>query len=236
MVLLFLLPGTLALADITDDPKVAACVQKMKKMNWQANYPYRDEQTSVTVQGDELHISGKINADTMEQYKGLKLTGVKTVVLNSTGGNIEIGKKFAELIEAKGWNTKVDHNGMCWSICTGMFQYGKVRTMDPSSLLGYHNAKVETGLGPMADNIASKTATGMGIAYLEAHELSPRLRDDIMNTPSNTIFCVDPDEAYKYNAANQRSAAPVVAAPAAPAPVRDMLEGVSTKPGVQVVH
>jgi hypothetical protein len=63
-------------------------------------------------------------------------TGIRTVVLNSDGGQIYEGRGLAFLFKEYGLNTHVEIS--CSSACTTAFIGGAIRTLSASAKLGFH--------------------------------------------------------------------------------------------------
>ena len=66
---------------------------------------------------------------------------IRTVVLNSDGGSVQVGRAMAETISKFGVDTVVV--GRCLSACTDAFMGGKNRGLAKGSALGFHRSYVE---------------------------------------------------------------------------------------------
>ncbi len=66
---------------------------------------------------------------------------VRTVVLNSAGGNIYEARGLAVLISARGLDTRVDER--CSSACATVFIGGRHRSMEKSAQLGFHQYRID---------------------------------------------------------------------------------------------
>lgn len=100
-----------------------------------------------TVEGETLHIKGVIDSHIYDFLaRGIEyLKPVKTVSLNSFGGNsdwaIELGRKINEL----GFNTVVEEGNYCASACIYLFGSGVHRSAHKSVWFGVHGARLGRG-------------------------------------------------------------------------------------------
>jgi hypothetical protein len=77
--------------------------------------------------------------------------GRTVVVLNSKGGILLDGLAIAQEIRDRGFETEVDENAICASVCGVMWLAGTQRYATPTSHIGFHAASdakgVESGVG-----------------------------------------------------------------------------------------
>ena len=67
--------------------------------------------------------------------------GILTVVLNATGGSMNVGTAMANVIAKFGVDTEV--GGRCFSACTLVFLGGKHRSLAKGGVLGFHRSYVK---------------------------------------------------------------------------------------------
>ena len=81
---------------------------------------------------------------------------VRTVVLNSDGGNIYEGRGLAKLFADKNLNTRVSQQ--CASACTLAYIGGTRRTAVPGARFGFHQYRVDADYDIIATDVAKEQA------------------------------------------------------------------------------
>lgn len=200
------------------------CTEIMKKLGWKG-YPANGfGQSSVSQIDDKIIISGRIDEDTLAQWKNLNLKGIRTVVLQSAGGKGNVGRQIAKQIRAMNLTTEIPEGSICASACTLMFQAGAKRKMHTRALLGYHGGRVDFSRLPelktAADSFSYLTGVNVVGRYednitsqfnseLERYGISKQLTNISQSVSGNSLHCVDALSAKNYRAATEVQGKPV---------------------------
>ena len=100
---------------------------------------------SVKFRGDTVYVSGEIEFDDLSLTQYLFHFGpvVRTVSLDSIGGNVAVANYAAKVIAFRGLDTRTERGKTCASACVLLLLAGKRRTVDPSARIGVHTAFVD---------------------------------------------------------------------------------------------
>ena len=79
----------------------------------------------------------------LAQYLFLFGPVVKTVSLDSRGGNVAVAQYAARIIAFRELNTRVDRGSSCSSACVLLLLAGRYRSVDPKARIGVHTAAVD---------------------------------------------------------------------------------------------
>ena len=102
------------------------------------------EMRSPHIEGDRLIIDGRIDSHVYDylSYDAKAVATVKTIELNSCGGNSEWGLRISEKIAALGKTTRVPADSYCASICAPIFAAGRERELASTGWIGVHGARL----------------------------------------------------------------------------------------------
>lgn len=92
------------------------------------------------VRDNDLEITGRINPGDQNFLANylISLPEMKVILLDSIGGDVDTGWKMAEMIRARGVDTRVEKS--CASACTYVFMGGVGRSATPDAKFQYHPA------------------------------------------------------------------------------------------------
>ncbi len=144
----------------------------------------------VTVEGSTLVYTGYFAWPALSAIETV-LAGapqVRTVVLNSPGGIVPMGYRFADIVKARGLDTLV--NTECSSACTYVFLAGKRRVLQGRGQLGFHAVANVFG----ADTTATTSAQRRSEAALAAYGLPAEFIARVSSTPASSLWHPTPDE------------------------------------------
>lgn len=139
----------------------------------------------VTVTGDVLRISGTVVRELPAALEKIldRYPRVRTVLLDSPGGEVTGGLSTAALIRRRGLNTMVPWNSDCASACVILLAAGVERRVAPGTRVGVHRwkyARPATDLDWQRDEMALKTA------FLELG-VSTDIVDMMLAVPNSTV-------------------------------------------------
>lgn len=147
----------------------------------------------------KLKLRGTITSETANLFeRKLRVSRVRSVVLNSSGGRILAAHRIASLIRKKGLNTEVD--GTCASACTLIFLAGSDRFLWPRSRLGFHQATM-AGNSRSDDYLSSESLR----AEFRAAGISESFVHKAFSTKSNEIWYPTNNELREAGLINWRS-------------------------------
>jgi len=116
---------------------------------WTLPYPGKKQQArsdqfifSVDKTGATARISGDIGFGITRKFKAFlqQHQGIKTIILDSSGGNVYEARGISKLIKDRGIATRVEN--ICHSSCTTIFIGGKTRSLAKSASLGFHQYRM----------------------------------------------------------------------------------------------
>src|SRR4029077_6976785 len=95
--------------------------------------------------GHVIHIKGDIEKGDANQFANVVgNAGVKpndaTVYLDSPGGFVTEGGPIGRAIKKYGWNTNVEKDTMCASMCAVIWLAGHTRFINEDGRVGFHSA------------------------------------------------------------------------------------------------
>ena len=102
---------------------------------------------SPEIRGEVLYIQGRIDSHIYDFISrgATDLKGVKTVELNSLGGNSTWSLEIARKIRALGVKTRISAGNVCASACVVIFSAGMGREAGRGTWLGIHGARQGAG-------------------------------------------------------------------------------------------
>lgn len=147
---------------------------------------------SLTVDGDEVIVSGYLTWGLYYQFvEALRDNdGLRTVVLNSSGGHYAVGRLMTKLIKERGLDTMT--TGMCASACTFAYLAGKRRLLRDGARLGYHSPSGNT------DFILEKVGAHMA-GVLRQADVPEDFIAHVFATPADTVWFPTTDELRSAN-------------------------------------
>tara|TARA_R110002096_G_scaffold46032_4_gene123010 strand:- start:2922 stop:3776 length:855 start_codon:yes stop_codon:yes gene_type:complete len=149
--------------------------------------------------GGEVFLNGPI---TLKQYNAFRdirdVNSLRTVTLDSQGGNIFAARGFHRLIVERGLNTNVIND--CFSACTIIFIAGKNRTADPSARFGFHSYAYRFNFtGQQIDVVAEQTKD---VARFQRINTPETFISKIFATPASEIWIPSRAELITANILN----------------------------------
>ena len=149
-----------------------------------------DDGTRLTLRGDIDFGSTKIIGKLLDEKKT-----VKSLTLDSPGGNIYEARGIARLVQEHGLDTHID--GECSSACTVIFISGRKRTMAKNAKLGFHQYSLDT-----SDYAHGAFIPGLDIAaeqerdrsFFERQAIAQNFLDQIFQAPHDGIWYPGRDE------------------------------------------
>ncbi len=154
---------------------------------------------SVTVQGGALIYTGYFAWPALVAIE-TALAGapqVKTVILNSPGGIVPVGTRFAAIVKTRGFDTLV--NSECSSACTYVFLAGQRRVLQGRGRLGFHSVANVFG----ADTTASASAQRHAEALLAARGVPADFIARVSSTPASSMWYPAPEELRRAGVATE---------------------------------
>jgi len=95
---------------------------------------------AVSVEGGVASYTGETNAAGFDALTAIaEANTVKTLSIDSLGGEVFWGMKIGELVRARGWDVRV--RGVCFSSCANyIFPAGKRKVIDAGGIVGWHGS------------------------------------------------------------------------------------------------
>ena len=131
---------------------------------------------------------------------------VSTVVFNSPGGSVSDAMEIGELIQARGYATRVEAGGLCASSCPLAFAGGMTREATPESAIGVHQVYAAAQAGALppgrqaagnAMSEAQRTTAAIN-RHLAAMDVDPALWLHALETPPDRLYYLSPAELTLY--------------------------------------
>ncbi|MCK8463292.1 hypothetical protein MUY35_05445 [Aliiroseovarius sp. S1339] len=162
----------------------------------------RAAQYDLTVDADEQMIlfHGEITLGVTKRMADLlaQNADLRTVYLDSTGGNIFEARGVAKLVAAAGLDTHVD--GQCSSACTIVFVAGTQRTSGPEARIGFHGyALLNAAKLPQFDVSAEQERDR---ASFMKQGVSETFLNRIYDSPNTSIWFPNRDELLRAGVLN----------------------------------
>jgi hypothetical protein len=153
-----------------------------------------EAEIGISVVDDSVMIlNGGIGADTGAAFKQSLNNNpqVKTILLNSGGGYVDIGLGMADLIANRGLATWVPQDAMCASICSAIFFAGKNRM-----------AQGKLGVHQVAMNVESNLATQMTVSDMidafNRYGVDQRVFAVMLRTPPEQMYFLNTEEVVMW--------------------------------------
>lgn len=136
----------------------------------------------VVVEGGVARVSGAIDYQVLTELRATE--GLRVVMLESDGGQVQAGRAIGLFIAAKGLETRVE--GRCFSACTLAFAGGASRVLGAEGVLGFHGYRFED---PMQVQTVDKAAIeDKDRAFLEAQGIDAGFVEQVFATPPEELW------------------------------------------------
>ncbi|MCG6856830.1 MAG: hypothetical protein LJE67_02045 [Salaquimonas sp.] len=149
-----------------------------------------DDKATLTLDGDVALGSTKAVRRLFSENPS-----IRSLVLNSTGGNIYEARGVARLVREHGLDTHID--GECSSACTIIFISGKTRTMAAAARLGFHQYRLDTTAyvhNTYIPNVDIAAEQERDRSFFERQAINQRFLDKIFKSPHSDIWFPARDE------------------------------------------
>ncbi len=163
----------------------------------------RAAQYTMTVDKDSntLMFKGTLTHGVTKRMAALlaENTGLETMSLDSSGGNIFEARGLAKLIISAKLDTHVDRN--CSSACTIVFIAGAARTAGPDAQIGFHGyALMDAAKLPQFDIAAEQDRD---LAFFVQQGVTEDFARRIHDSPNRSIWFPTRDEMLRANVLTQ---------------------------------
>ncbi len=136
----------------------------------------------VSVEGPVARVSGEIDYQVLTELKAVE--GVRVLVLDSTGGQVQAGRAIGLLATSEGWDTRVD--AVCFSACTLAFVGGVKRELGPDAVLGFHGYRFVDPLQVQTVNKAD--VEDKDRAFLRAQGVTDQFVEQVFATSPQDLW------------------------------------------------
>lgn len=109
---------------------------------------------------------------------------IRTVMLDSAGGNIFAARAIARVITGHDLETEVTNR--CFSACTIAFAAGKARHLGAQGQLGFHGYAYESAFRVQTSSVADEQARDRG--FLASRGIAPGFLDRVYATPHSDLW------------------------------------------------
>ena len=139
-------------------------------------------------------VNGGIGPDTGDIFKQA-LNGnpkVKTIILNSGGGFVDIGLGMADLVANRSLSTWIPQNAMCASICSAIYFAGKNRLAQGQ--LGVHQVAMST-----ESNLQTQVVVSDMIDAFNRYGVDQKVFAVMLRTPPEQMYFLNTEEVVLWN-------------------------------------
>lgn len=146
-----------------------------------------DDGTTLRLNGDIAPGSTRIIGKLLDEEKS-----VRSLLLESTGGNIYEARGIARLVITHGLDTHID--GECSSACTVIFISGRSRTMADTARLGFHQYRLDTSgyrQGVYMPSLDIGKEQERDRSFFERQAIAPDFLKKIFQSPHSEIWYPD---------------------------------------------
>lgn len=119
---------------------------------------------------------------------------VKSVSLNSRGGDVSGAAALAYYIRTQGWSTTVPAGGVCASACVMLWASGRDKHYADPSWIGVHQARNGDS------NDVNKLATDLMVGILNFNGMPEDLKKKLYETPPTDVHWLDEKELKAWSA------------------------------------
>jgi hypothetical protein len=175
-----------------------------------------DSAVYLSSDGSTVQLVGRIESGLAVQLKQQleKNSGIKTLAITSEGGLLTEGIALAHLVTKYKLNVHVEF--FCGSACTFPLLAGKVRSMAPNALIGFHQSS--NGLPAFVSPQISKADTAGDLVvrgvYLDA-KLDETFIEKALSTPANDMWFPDVEMLKANGVVTQVTQNQIISAPKA---------------------
>jgi hypothetical protein len=189
----------------------------------------------------EVHMKGEIKAGDDDRFaRALDAAkvpkGKATIYLDSAGGLVMPGVVIANIIRRFGWNTYVDANTYCVSMCANIWLAGNVRYINPTAKLGFHTISIKVGRRWFRDDRADAAMLNfyrnMGVSAKAGRVFTAADGDDVIWLNSDLAKSLDIKATTWPEEVEDEPKKPVEVVEAPPTPVTLKPVATSKEPGV----
>jgi hypothetical protein len=141
-----------------------------------------------------LVVDGGIGANTGAIFKQALNNNpkVKTILLNSGGGYVDVGLGMAELIANRGLSTWIPSETVCASICSALYFAGKSRMAQGQ--LGVHQVAMST-----ESNLQTQVAVSDMIDAFNRYDVDQKVFAVMLRTPPEQMYFLNNEEIVMWN-------------------------------------
>jgi hypothetical protein len=141
-----------------------------------------------------LVINGGIGANTGAVFKQAlnENPKVKTILLNSGGGYVDIGLGMADLIANRGLSTWIPAETTCASICSAIYFAGKNRMVQGQ--LGVHQVAMDVD-----NNVATQMTLSDMFDALNRYGVDQKVFAVMLRTPPQQMYFLNQEEIVLWN-------------------------------------
>ncbi len=173
---------------------------------WPSAAQGRQQGLRVTITGDILRISGTVGRQLPEILSQIldKYPRVRTVLLDSPGGEVLGGLSTAVVIRERRLNTMVPANSNCASACVILLAAGVERRVAPGTRVGVHRWKYTR---PVTDFDWQRDKIALQMAFVELG-VSADIVDMMMAVPHEKVRWLTRGEMRQLRLINAEVAGP----------------------------
>ncbi|MHA7869484.1 MAG: COG3904 family protein [Salipiger thiooxidans] len=126
---------------------------------------------------------------------------VEALVLQSPGGSVQDALALGRHLREAGIGTRMLRGEYCYSACPYLFAGGETRDVEEGASLGVHQHYFgENTILPAFVAVESiQRGQGEVMAYLEDMGIDPLVMKHALQTPSDEIYILLPEELERYN-------------------------------------
>lgn len=104
---------------------------------WSASKETDQDKVEVFVQGRSIVYSGPLSVDGVAQVKNMTIAEIDRLIINSPGGEVNIGMDLGEWVFEHDWDVEV-HKIAFSSAANYVFTAGKTKYLHRDSMVGWH--------------------------------------------------------------------------------------------------
>ncbi len=157
-------------------------VEQEKLAELEAKPTYR-----LTFHDDQLEISGFLDQGITREVQELlsQHSNIKTIVLNSEGGNIYEARGLAKIIGVNNFSTHVDL--ACYSACTTAYIAGDKRSAGQNAKFGFHQYKLDTNK-LLHSSVNTEQEQNKDLQYFLNRNISKDFLEKAFSTPFEQMW------------------------------------------------
>lgn len=146
-------------------------------------------------------LTGTIELGVTRRFTELvdRTPAIRTVVLDSAGGNIYEARGLSALVRARGLDTRIDER--CSSACTTVFIGGRHRSMKKTARLGFHQYRIDADYTVYNANPEAEQERDRAL-YAKA-EVEEWFLERMFNSSSSQMWFPAPEELLAAGVVNE---------------------------------